>query len=34
LSESDVNIIAASGLTDAAEKIVAEVNRIVYKKVK
>ena len=27
LSESDVNIIAASGLTDAAEKIVAAVNR-------
>ncbi len=27
LSESDVNIIAASGLTDAAEKIVAEVQK-------
>lgn len=27
LSESDVNIIAATGLTDAAEKIVAEVNK-------
>jgi succinyl-CoA synthetase beta subunit len=27
LSESDVNIIAASGLTDAAEKIVAAVNK-------
>jgi succinyl-CoA synthetase beta subunit len=27
LSESDVNIIAASGLTDAAEKIVAAVNQ-------
>ncbi len=28
LSESDVNIIAASGLTDAAEKIVAEVQKM------
>ena len=28
LSESDVNIIAASGLTDAAEKIVAEVQKV------
>ena len=28
LSESDVNIIAASGLTDAAEKIVAEVKKM------
>ena len=28
LSESDVNIIAASGLTDAAEKIVAEVQKL------
>jgi len=27
LSESDVNVIAASNLTDAAEKIVAEVNK-------
>jgi succinyl-CoA synthetase beta subunit len=28
LSESDLNIIAASGLTDAAEKIVAEVQKV------
>lgn len=34
LRDSGVNIIAANGLTEAAEKIVAEVKRIVYKKVK